>query len=168
MACLILSQRYLQLFFVFLFAVLIDFYYFIFPISMHFSVSLNMFLIPSSVFFILIIVFFSSVWLCFIFLVTIKTLTLFTYSFPSFYYHFFLEWYLFFHFFIFKSLIDVQLLYNVVMIYDVQQSDSFMHIHSFSDSFPIQVSTASKQVKQYILNPGNYFYATNGKSKTFT
>ena len=40
-------------------------------------------------------------------------------------------------------MIGVQLIYNVVLLSGVQQSESVIsvHIHFFSDSFPVQVIT---------------------------
>ena len=40
---------------------------------------------------------------------------------------------------LFFKFIGVQLIYNVVLVSSVQQSDSVIHIymHSFSDSFPL-------------------------------
>ena len=39
----------------------------------------------------------------------------------------------------FKILIEEQLIYNVVLVSGVRQSDSIIHINSFSNSFPLKV-----------------------------
>ena len=36
-------------------------------------------------------------------------------------------------------LIETQLIYNVVLVSGVPQSDSVIHIYSFSDSFPLKI-----------------------------
>ena len=37
----------------------------------------------------------------------------------------------------FFNFIEVQLIYNAVLVSNVQQNDCYTYIHSFSDSFPI-------------------------------
>ena len=41
----------------------------------------------------------------------------------------------------FKNFIGVQLIYNAVLVSAVQQSESYIYIHSFLDSFPIMAIT---------------------------
>ena len=48
----------------------------------------------------------------------------------------FLKKFLFFTI-LFKIFIEIQLIYNVVLLSGVQQSDSVIHIYSFSDSLSI-------------------------------
>ena len=43
------------------------------------------------------------------------------------------------YFFLFFFLIEVELIYNTVLVSDVQQSDLVIHIHIFSDYFPFRL-----------------------------
>ena len=47
----------------------------------------------------------------------------------------------FFQWFTLCFFIEVELIDNVVLVSGVQQSDSVIHVYSFSDSFPISVIT---------------------------
>ena len=61
---------------------------------------------------------------------------------------------LFFYFFVFNIFIEVRLIYNVVLISAVQQSDSVTHILRsilFSDSFPLWA------ISEYCVEFGSFF-----------